>query len=480
MKHIIALTALLILGSALFALLPLEPIYSSGPFGAQQIGLLTWSDRADSLVYYQGNSPQTITLEPSNFGAGWISGILPLPDHPYVGYRGQADELRVNPVFWDQGTAVPLSHHILVETDPAGDNLFSGDFLDILHYKAGFSSERLSFAIKNNSTEFPVSSGTTFFAYMVLLVDPASVPDDNPIVYGLMYTVDLGTIISPGLYKISGTGLTDQVRIGDISSSVDPQSELLLLSCALSDLAADADFSSWFDPDYPLIGTGVITSRITLTSGVQQADAVASAQLLFKPQLMPTANSFAPLLENPGAEYIVLDDQYVVRFHIAYTDADQNFPRVAEFLPDGGGAWQLQPNGEPQDLDFSSAVTFRTEGIPLAPPWNGQFRFSHGDEFVYLGLYPTAVNDDFMPGLSLSIHPNPARGSITLDPGTKLEGALDVSLYNPRGQRVKTWNFISPDTGPLSLDLRTLPAGIYFLRLRDTRGSRVKRFVKLD
>ena len=279
--------------------------------------------------YYLDQGIQSATLIPWDGSNFWMKGSI--LNAGYLGFRNEAESL-INPIYWGESSVPPLAAFTPLDTDPIGDHLFTNSWLDITSSKVCFTQDRIFFAIKNNHTSFPVSSGLfTYFAYMPVLVNPASSPDENPIVFGLMYTVDVAGIMSPGLYKITGIGFNDLVRLGDIIYSI--QDQTLILSCALSDLIADADFSSWYNPSYPLIATTITTSRITLASGTQQADLSAGAKLLLLPHHAQHQNLHTPVLSNAGYS-VSTTPFYEFQVQIDFWDADGTFPDLAEVTID--------------------------------------------------------------------------------------------------------------------------------------------------
>jgi hypothetical protein len=481
MRKLIILCVLLSIGPALIALQPLEKIYGSGLYQGGNISLLTWSDSVDHLLYHAGSQIYSVAMDNSDFGDGWNSANLVLPDHPYAGFKSDPQS-RLNPIYWDAATDPPSSLYALAENDPAGDNQFT-DNLDILSYKASFTSGKFHFQLSNGTGEYPVNTDMEFFTYMIVLVDPFADPNSDPIVYGLMYTVDMGTLISPGLYKITGTEITDLIRIADITHSVDTQAGLLYLSCDIDALTADPDFSSWFDPDYPLIDALAMTSRITLTAGNQEADMTNGCQILFKAQSIPVDNQHAPLLSNPQVQDVFVGDQHHLIFSIDYADADANFPRLCSFTLDSNEALPMHPLSPPQELDFAQTVTFTTDLIPCpASDWNeGVFSFSHGDIFINETIInQTPVNEELTEDIFISMYPNPVHDEIYLEANHRTGEDLDLAIYNARGQKTDFRLVTENDVSRIRLDVSSLPAGVYFLQMHNSLGSSIKRFVKLD
>jgi hypothetical protein len=482
MKWMLVIAVLFALGTGLWSLLPLERVYGSGAFSGSQLGNLAWSDQAETLIWYDGGQLQTQAMASSGFGAGWQQAEIPQPDHGYIGFSSSDPPGRVNPVYWDQASAPPVSIYQLVESDPQGDHQFVNNFLDILYYKAAFTGDRLHFAIKNNSNSFPVNSGVTYYSYMAMLVDPDADPDSNPPVYGLMYTVNIPTIIVPGLYKITGTGFADLTQIGDITVEVDPQTDMLLLSCSLADLYADADFSSWFDPSYPLAGIGVNTARTSVTSGTQEADATAGSRVLFKPQPLPAENLQPPVLSNAQAGWIWDGTNSYLFAEIDYSDPDANYPRICSFSLDGGEELPLYHTGDPLALDFSAAQRFAIEpAIVVGVPLEGRFRFSHGDGFVYHTITGFSPNSDpVVPQASVSIYPNPVPGILYLELKDQPVEKRQLRVFNLRGQCLLDQTLLPSSAKPLSLDLSFLSNGMYILELKDDKSTQLKRFIKVE
>jgi hypothetical protein len=379
----------------------------------------------------------------------------------------------INPIYWGESSVPPLAAFTPLDTDPIGDHLFTNSWLDITSSKVCFTQDRIFFAIKNNHTSFPVSSGLfTYFAYMAVLVNPASSPDENPIVFGLMYTVDVAGIMSPGLYKITGIGFNDLVRLGDIIYSI--QDQTLILSCALSDLIADADFSSWYNPSYPLIATTITTSRITLASGTQQADLSAGAKLLLLPHHAQHQNLHTPVLSNAGYS-VSTTPFYEFQVQIDFWDADGTFPDLAEVTIDDFGSFPLTLYLS-EELSFATGARYKATIGDYFGDWDELiFTFSDGEGDVQYSLLNPVQVDDLVSNAiqSLQIYPNPFNQYIEVK--SHSEKPTLICIYNLKGQNVMGfWTVRGEKT--MKLDLSPLQSGIYFVQ---AGGHRLKRIVKL-
>ncbi|MEO0129960.1 MAG: T9SS type A sorting domain-containing protein, partial [candidate division WOR-3 bacterium] len=67
---------------------------------------------------------------------------------------------------------------------------------------------------------------------------------------------------------------------------------------------------------------------------------------------------------------------------------------------------------------------------------------------------------------SLSI-PNPVRGNINLFLPEQARGIEMVELYSLLGEKIKSWEFPSPKMQNLSLPIKGIAPGIYFLKLKN-------------
>jgi hypothetical protein len=450
---------LLILTASLCAWGDFEGLYSFDD--PANLGFITSLEGSGLYYYLQDAQIHEANLQP--WHSGWNQGAIPQPG--YIGFRAVEDSL-LNPLY---SLAAPeLYAYTPLEVDPLGDHLYPNASLDIITSKIAFTDERLYFALQVAGDGFPVSSGFTYYAYMPVIVDPSAEIESDPIVYGLMYTVEIGSLIGPALYKITGSGFDGLTRLGDIQHSV--VGNTLILSCALADLMADADFASWFDPDYPLFATSFTTSQITLTNGIQQADITQGIKVLVKPQYLEYQNQSSPELSN--GQIVAEGEQF--RILIDYFDADANVPQLARvFIDDNEGHYPLIPQN-PQDLDYRETVSYASSLVALPAQWQQvRIEFSDAENYVEYSITNPVHNADHTqsPAAGISIYPNPVRNRIRLKSTLPIQSK--VGLYNLRGQLLR---HIGLSREEAELDLSELPPGVYLLR---GKGIKPARFVKL-
>lgn len=417
-----------------------------------------------SFYYKEGAALVESPLMP--YAEGWKQGDLPQPG--YVGFR-MSELPFVNPVFSPSEPA--LADYTPLETDPAGDHSIPQAFLDITDTRVSFDSERIYFALRTASESYPVMSGFTFYAYMPVLVNPFVDPETDPTVYGLMYTVNVGMAISPGLYKIAGISLDGLTRIGDIEYS--EQDGWLLLSCALDDLLADADVAEWLDSDYPMFATVSTTSQITLTTGIQEADYTTGGAILLKAHEVRGINQFSPVLQDLSYD-ISLDGTHLNNLSITYLDQDDNAPRDAYLAVDG----ELYADLGLLTLDspvFSEGAVFGLSSLDLPPVWEHlQIVFSDADQTVQEIIdFPVSIQDELQaPAANIALYPNPAGSSIKMSYDMPRE--MVTGIYNIRGQLVRKLD-LSAGKQEQSVDLSDFPAGLYLL---SGDGISPRRFIK--
>ena len=98
--------------------------------------------------------------------------------------------------------------------------------------------------------------------------------------------------------------------------------------------------------------------------------------------------------------------------------------------------------------------------------FNGEFSFSH-IEIV-----------SFQPFLSdLRCSPNPSDAYTYLESTRLTEGGFDIVVYNSLGMRIDV-EYKKVGTDIIQLDFTDKPLGVYFVQLKQTKATKVVRFVK--
>ena len=79
---------------------------------------------------------------------------------------------------------------------------------------------------------------------------------------------------------------------------------------------------------------------------------------------------------------------------------------------------------------------------------------------------------------NLTCIPNPAKDIIDIWISDDHQGALKLSLFSPTGALIKEYH-PSFKANKMSLDISTLPTGLYFIKLQGTHMAYIGKFLKL-
>jgi len=394
----------------------------------------------------------------------------PLLDTLFIGFRAE-DTARVHimpPLFRKSGMPV-WGEFALYSMDAAGDAAISGDFLDIVEFHGNVSRDSLYFGIRNRGGGFPVEDGYTFYSYLTVMFDPDD-PSPSPTVWALLYTVSRAGIIQPGLYRITGSSLSNMTRLAGITVQADEPYRFLTLGCAMKDLLRDPDFAAWYDTGDPALNTAAMTQKITLTQGVVEADRGEGVTL--HPRwyaIAPFVNTL-PHLENPRLRY--WGDPQV---EIIYRDEGAHFPVVADIFFNGDTD-QVFPMF-PETGDYSQPVAYRTEkGNPVlaSGAWDSaRVRFSdNGIDFVEASLTPqTSVKEyarvQHVPVLYQN-RPNPFNDETRISFFLPVSEETRLSVWDASGRLVHILasGKFGPGVHEVAWDSSENAAGVYLIGMR--------------
>ena len=440
----------------------------------------------ENYLLYAGAGIVEQVMTPLVDGPSTVSAVAPGPvgvSRRYGFRLVQGTEIDFLPVRIADGVNPAPADLTRLAADPAGDHLYGYVNLDLVDCLVSFSGTELFAALTNAGGGFPVSSGLTFFGYLLAIADPALADPDT--VFALMQTFNQPGIITPGLYRITGSGLGDLTKIGNVTIQELPSSNTLLLSCNLSDLMADPYFSSWYDPADRALGVAGFTQRITLLGGAAEADRTPGGRCYLRElTVAPVANQLPglaalDLVESGPAAYARLN----------YSDPEGNCPVTAEIAFDDGLPYPMFP----QSLDYGSPVEYRTTaGIePLAnDTWHTAIaRFSDNrSDTVNVAASATAVTEgDRAPGpaaFRASVSPNPFGKTAAIEIETRAEQLIRVEIFDVRGALVRTLMSgpARPGSNRLSWDGRDTrglrcPSGLYFCRISSPRLVLVQKLL---
>jgi hypothetical protein len=224
--------------------------------------------------------------------------------------------------------------------------------LNISGERTLFSDDYLYFALSNFGGGFPVSGGLfgPFYSYTVSVWPQTT---GNPLyVYALVYTVNAEPLINPGLYKIN-TATEELIQIGNITTQVVSDTNTLYISCLMSDLLDDDDFSSAYSSDIPLNAVAMTQTISNFGNTITLNDEGNYHLILLEKQAIESGPNTLPELTN--IEFTITDG--LTEVSLVYFDSDGNFPLIAEIDLDNGPIYDFQPSGN----NFQDPVNFSAQ-----------------------------------------------------------------------------------------------------------------------
>jgi len=380
MKYVLSFIVLMFYCSGLFAVwsnIRNSSITSDGEIYFQYESQL--DNNYDHRIYYYQNSEWSYNSFESIFGITYQS-VIPFTNNESVplSFRKENDEIYIIPGFTDQQPTLlsqmtALSEYVRDTDIPA--------HLNIAGEKMLFSDDRLYFALNNFGGGFPVSGGLLgpFYSYTINLWP--TVDGVPPYVYTLLYTVDIPPYVNPGLFKINST-TEEMTQIGSITSQVDQNTNTLYLSCLISNLMNDPDFTAAYSPDDGLIITSLTQKIEDFGATITIMDEGDFHNVYLQEILLDPFINNIPQIDN--IQYIQDGDTYL--FSLDYYDADGHFPIIREIELDTGNTYQFYPD----TFDFSETVTFSSQFIDN---WSsGTIRFSdNGTDIIEYTIFQTVL-----------------------------------------------------------------------------------------
>jgi hypothetical protein len=435
------------------------------------------------LLYANGGIlEQAMTAIPD--GPSTLSGTVPGPVAAarYYGFRlKQGSELDLMPARLGNGATPVPSDLSQLSTDPAGDALYGYVNLDLTECRVSFSGDRLYASLKNAGGGFPVNSGLTFFGYLLGIANPAQADPDT--VWGMMHTYTQSGVISPGLYRITGTGLGNLAKIGEVQVQEFPATKELLISCLLADLLADPYLAAWYDPADPALGIAAFTQRITLLGGAAEADRTPGGDCYLRELMIAPVPNDLPVLSNGDIQ----GEGSGAFAEIVYEDANGHTPVLSEIVFDGNQSFPLYP----VTLDYASPVAYRSAS-GIAPLANGTwttavFRFSDNEtNVVEHAVTATGILDGpdrgTAPRVTVSHAPNPVSETTTIRVSLPKAAYVQIGIYDVRGALITTiadgsfapgdhafpWSFFDGPAGGAA-------SGVYFARVTVDGAEQVRK-----
>lgn len=417
------------------------------------------------ILFWQDEIWQSLAMEP--YSGLTLEAIVPAnPENALICRMrtGNDSLVALMPAYLENDTFPPdLNALSLISSDPSGDTLAAApQALDLLGSGFAFSDSRFYIALQNNGNGFPTNSGgifpTEFYFYIAGIVNPENVLIDS-VAYAFVYG-NVPLIINPGLYRISGTEISFESLqyIAGIETSV--IGDMLIMSCQIGDLVDDELFGEWPSMSNSL-GLDCVTGVYALPSNMYLVDYTMPALLFIDQYIIEPFINQLPVLSDISYQ----EGESSTSLEVEYFDFNGNFPLVAEVIVPDVGSFQLWPGS----FDYSQPVLFSAV-IPVAGWDQLILRFSdNGYEFNEEIVVNTSVDNENLAAAGLfSIFPNPCNPLTNLSFQLQEDTWMELTLYNSRGQRVKTIRNDYQPVGSYSviLDLTANSSGQYFCQLK--------------
>jgi len=314
----------------------------------------------NKLVYNAGSGnieTDLATYSPGSYQAQVYAGT----GRTFYGLRRQAgnEPVKVVPLRY-AGTALPASNLLTkVSDDPANDQ--SVNHQDIIAEYISLSDTKLIVGLQNRGGGFPTSGGWfgPFYSYMVGIGDPSlEDPNDPDATAWALQFVNASGIMNHGLYKITGTSIDEVNRIADIDYSINSSTNTLVMSCDISVLLNDPDFTSWYDPANPSFGILSLVNKISVSfSGVsvtQQDNSnggiIYPVPLYVDPQTVPVGQI--------GEVTLQIEDQDLY-FETQYTKPEDRFCWDLTYQTDDGRIYPMFTS----DPEHAAVLSFRSANL---------------------------------------------------------------------------------------------------------------------
>ncbi len=388
-------------------------------------------------------------------------------------FRAGNDSLVVtqSPIYGGAGFP-PASYFAEFAVDPAGDTLpgSRGAWLDLTGSGMTYSPSRLYGYLSNVSGTWPANNWDTLYLYAIGMIDPAG---SATTLFAMVY-INLFPIISPGLYKINLVD-TSFTRIGNVSYSI--SGGRMYMSCAISDLTADPDWSGW-PPGNGYLISSAATFTGTITTPTLNDFTIPT---FYEPrsQNLNFGQNQAPQLFNWGFDQT---PNISLRAKVYYADSDNNLPKLRRLYFDRG----LYDMGS---FDHRYEDTSEFEYIL---PWPGEgvhyyyYQFSDGRDSLLTAmdsiyLSGTEINDAGVVPEHCSIlqcYPNPFNSATNISLRIGRPGDFSLSIVDIGGRIVREFPRRSYGQGTHRIlwngtdDQGTeLSSGVYFGVLKGSDSS---------
>jgi len=140
--------------------------------------------------------------------------------------------------------------------------------------------------------------------------------------------------------------------------------------------------------------------------------------------------------------------------------------------------WVKQSDGFPNTAVFEMKQTeIRRESWRTGPTL---YAGTHGRGIFKTYNLLTSAKEIAKASTTLNVYPNPAVGKVNVDFTAEQSDAVEISLYDMQGKRIlgTTHDVFSAGSQSVKLDMTSVPAGVYFVKLKGAHHEGSYRVVK--
>lgn len=180
-----------------------------------------------------------------------------------------------------------------------------------------------------------------------------------------------------------------------------------------------------------------------------------------------------------GTEALALretcDSGYVIAGTIDWGDSARAWLVKLDANADTIWTSVLPGNGREQANDIWQTADGGYVLAGTSDPPNDSMVLFKTDSLGYVPLGIAVGKSTVHERIALSVEPNPASGVAFVHCSLPEESRASLRLYDVTGSQVRSW--LGLRTSPFRIDVRSMPAGVYLLRLESGSGSATRKLV---
>lgn len=340
------------------------------------------------------------------------------------------------------------------------DNAMGWDFDNGTAVESGRSSHTFDGAGRIATTKFETKDGTQWVTEELERVTYTSAGLVDVYVYASFDGTDWDSSKTTNIYDGSGRSLGDVSQDWDLNTSswVNSYRNRTVYSGSLVDSSI---FESWDDANNVWMGQ-IITKNVYI-SGKLAADTTYLNQTgnVVKSNLgIYTYDANGNVSVELFLNWNPMTSTWRNQNRTTYTYNSSNDVTTSITESYNNSAWV---NSSKSEFTYNS---FRQPLVQTEYSWNtGQWQARSQNRNYYETYYPTSVRNSASSGNSLAVYPIPAKDKLNIQLTLNDAANASISIYDMSGKVVKYVNLPVAKQINTSIDIATLPAGSYTIKM---------------